>query len=67
MASTKRKKLIIYISWFFLVLVKTDSQANAYEPPKDETILEQYNFFSSIELLEKAKKRTPFDVKLLHF
>lgn len=49
---------IVYFFKFVEIIKKPkiDLETNEYEPPKDETILEQYNLFSPIELLENTKK-----------
>lgn len=47
--------------------IKSNLELNAFEPSKEEAILEQYNFFNPIELLQNAKKIAPFDAKLLRW
>jgi hypothetical protein len=47
--------------------IKSKLEINEYKPSKDESILEQYNFFNPIELLANAKKIAPFDAKILRW
>lgn len=47
--------------------VKSKEVTDNYEPSEAEAILEQYNFFDPVELLQNAKKFAPFDARILHW
>ena len=47
--------------------IRSNKEINEYEPSKEESILEQYNFFNPIELLQNARKIAPFDAKVLRW